>query len=291
VSLLSIPPGDYCKPALSPNGTQLALQSNSEAGVGDIWVYDLARGSFSRLTFHKGHDWWPVWSPDGPYITFGSSRSGTVQIYRKRADGSGEEEKLTEDLHQRAWPEAWSPDLKTLLFTRMDEENMDLWTVTINEDDDPSSPKVFMQTPSRERAASVSSDGRWLAFMSDESGRYEVYVKSFPKGEGKWQVSTEGGWYPIWNKNTSELFYRNGDKMLVVDYTATDDVFHAEPPRKLFAIPTMDFVMNYAAYDVTPDGNRFFVLIPQDDYDYVTSDHPILVLNWFEELKHLVPTN
>jgi hypothetical protein len=125
--------------------------------------------------------------------------------------------------------------------------------------------------------------------MSDESGRWEVYVRPFSGGEGRWQISTEGGWYPKWANDTWELFFRGGQKMMVASTSSTEDTFRAEPPRELFTVPTMlDTV--HAPFDVTPDGQHFLVLLPQDVAS-PTTDQAILVLNWFEEIQRLVPTN
>ena len=290
VNPFPIPAADYWKATLSPDGTQLALHRILDETNWDIWVYELARGSFSRLTFFEGIDSWPVWSPDGLYITFGSRRSGNIQIFRKRADGSGDVEALTKDLDRVAWPNAWSPYSNTLIFTYVSEDtNLDLWTLRMDDKGNPGSPEPFLETQFAERGATFSPNGRWLAYMSLESGRWEVYVRPFPEGAGKWQISTEGGWFPIWARKTRELFYRNGDKMMVVDYSSTDDAFRAGPPRELFTVSTIDDV-THATYDVTPDGKRFVVLLPQEDPSVSTTNHVILVLNWFDEIKRLVPT-
>jgi serine/threonine-protein kinase len=282
VSPLPVPATEYWKPSLSPDGGLLAL-SHSDVDAQDIWVYDFARGSFSRLTFFEGGDWWPVWSPDGRYVTFGSNRAGAIQLFRKRGDGSGETVALTQD-EGYGWPSSWSPDGKTLVLTR----SYDLWTVTLDENDRPGSPQRFLETPFMERDGTFSPDGRWLAYTSDESGRWEVYVRPFPKGEGKWQVSIVGGRHPIWAREAQELFFRNGDKMMLVDYTINGDAFRAEPPRELFTVPTTKD-QRRSTYDVTADGQRFIVLLPQED-----SQSPaqlVVVLNWFEELERLVPIN
>ncbi len=178
-------------------------------------------------------------------------------------DGSGDVEKLTEPMGQAVWRGAWSPDGKTLVFSMstVSNEQPDLWTFSLDENDRPNSPQPFLETPFTELNAAFSPDGRWLAYMSDESGRAEVYVMPFSKGEGKWQVSTEGGWHPIWATNT----------------------------RELFTVPTLDDVGGHTTYDVTADGKRFLVLLPQES-DQAPAQLNV-VLNWFDELKRLVPTN
>lgn len=283
VSLLPVPAGDYFKPALSPDGDRLSLNH-----LGDVWVFDLTRGSFSRVTFSEAGDWWPVWSPDGRHIVFGSNRSGRDQLYRKRADASGEAEELTKEIGHDMWPGSWSPDGETLVFTVKGERD-DLWVLPLDDNDGPGSPRRFFETRFNDRDADFSPDGRWLAYMSDESGRWEVYVKPFPGGEAKWQVSTDGGWHPMWAGNGRELFYRNGDRMIVVDYSAHGSDFLPKPPRELFTVPTTGDVVR-STYDVTADGKRFMVLVPQETDEAPTRKLHV-VLNWVEELERLVATD
>ena len=286
--LPNIRAADFWKPAISPESTHIALQRNGEERS-DIWVYELARGSFSRLTF-EARNYWPVWTPDSRFITFGSYRSGNSQLFRKRADGSGDAEELTQDLGRIVWPNAWLQNGNTLTFSAESGDTLeDLWMLRMDEKDKPGSPEPFLETRFNERDAAFSPDGHWIAYMSNESRRWEVYVRPFPKGDGKWQVSTGGGWLPIWARNTQELFYRNGEKMMAVTYSSTDNTFLTEPPRELFVVPTMDDV-NHATFDVTRDGQRFIVLLPQEDPSAPTTGHAILVLNWFDEIKRLVPT-
>jgi serine/threonine-protein kinase len=270
----------YNKPALSPDGGRLALGHDR-----NIWVYDVAEAVFSPLTFGDAFTNWPIWSPDGRYITFRSERSGTNQLYRMRADGSGEPEELTRLVTPVVVdsPNAWSPDGETLVFT-VRGAAVDLWRVSLKGADDPG-PTPFLQTPFVEEDATFSPDGRWLAYHSDESGRLEVYVRPFPaKGETRWRISTQGGEYPVWARNTQELFYRSGDKMMVVDYSATDEAFRPGPPRELFTLPRPARLAS-RSYDITPDGQRFIVLLPQE------SRQINVVLNWFEELERLAPMN
>jgi Tol biopolymer transport system component len=287
-SPLPIAAADYWEPALSPDGAQLALQRHDEGA--DIWIYDFTRETFSPLTFFEGFDGWPVWFPDGRSITYNSSRSGKTKLYRKRADGSRDEEQLTDDLGKNCWPDSWSPNGDTLIFTVVRDNLDDLWTLSLDENGKPTPPQPYLETPFMERDAKFSPDGRWLAYVSDESGRFEVYVRSFEKGEGTWQVSTEGGLHPTWSRNSPELFFRNGDTMMVVDYSVTDEAFRAAPPRELFTVPTLDD-LTHSTYDVTADGERFIVLLPEEHDASSAADHAILVLNWFDEVRRLGPKN
>lgn len=145
----------------------------------------------------------------------------------------------------------------------------------------------FLRTPFTEGGPRFSPDGRWLAYVSDESGRREIYVQPYPGPGGKWQISTEGGGEPVWNRNGRELFYRSGGKMMAVD-VATQPSFTAGKPRVLFEGPYLPTPLTSANYDVSPDGQRFLMLKPNESTEAPTQIS--VVLNWFEELKQKIPT-
>ena len=278
----------YMQPRFSPDGRRLALLKTSPdvADVyADVWLYDLARGAMSRLTFAEGDDVTPVWSPDGAFVAFASNRdSARPELYRKPADGSGEAERLSvsEDVQL---PSDWSPDGKHLAFSRFGRTS-GVYVLDVHGDREPT---AFVETPFDESDASFSSDGRFLAYMSDESGRYEIYVQPYPGPGAKTQVSTEGGQFPIWNPADRELFYqveaeRDGDvRLMAVQYGIDGDQFLPEKPSELFRSP---FAMGpRAEYDVSPDGERFVMLRREN-----TNRTPLtFVVNWFDELKRLVP--
>ena len=278
----------YMQPRFSPDGRRLALLKTSPdvADVyADVWLYDLARGAMSRLTFAEGDDVTPVWSPDGAFVAFASNRdSARPELYRKPADGSGEAERLSvsEDVQL---PSDWSPDGKHLAFSRFGRTS-GVYVLDVHGDREPT---AFVETPFDESDASFSSDGRFLAYMSDESGRYEIYVQPYPGLGAKTQVSTEGGQFPIWNPADRELFYqveaeRDGDvRLMAVQYGIDGDQFLPEKPSELFRSP---FAMGpRAEYDVSPDGERFVMLRREN-----TNRTPLtFVVNWFDELKRLVP--
>jgi len=146
----------------------------------------------------------------------------------------------------------------------------------------------FLQTPFNESVPRFSPDGRWLAYISNESGRYEVYVQPYPGPGGKWQISTDGGTEPVWNRNGRELFYRSGDKMMAVDI-ATQPSFVAGKPRMLFQGQYVPTNGTFPFYDVSPDGQRFLMLKPSEQSGAAPTQINV-VLNWFEELKQKVPT-
>jgi hypothetical protein len=146
----------------------------------------------------------------------------------------------------------------------------------------------FLQTRFNEQSPQFSPDGRWLAYTSDESGRNEIYVQPYPGPGGKWQISTEGGTEPVWNRNGREFFYRSGDKMMAVDI-ATQPSFAAGKPRMLFEGKYTPTAATFPYYDVSPDGQRFLMLKPVESQASAPTQMNV-VLNWFEELKQKVPT-
>jgi dipeptidyl aminopeptidase/acylaminoacyl peptidase len=180
-------------------------------------------------------------------------------------------------------PNSWSPDGQLLAFIVVNPTTgRDIWVLRFSD----RKAQPFLQTPLNETAPRFSPDGRWLAYVSsDESGRDEIYVQPYP-GTGKWQISTEGGTEPLWNRNGRELFYRSGDKMMGVEIT-TQPEFSAGTPKALFEgrYQPSPILNNY---DVSPDGQRFLMLKPSETREAAPTQINV-VLNWFEELKRRVP--
>jgi Tol biopolymer transport system component/predicted Ser/Thr protein kinase len=272
------PPHGYRTPRISPDGRRIAV-----AGVdADIWLYDLSRDSLTRLTFKGGVV--PAWSPDGKHVTFGSTGGKrNTNAYWQPSDGSGSAEALTafgENAHNIG---SWSPDGQVLSFEEINPvTGRDVWVYTLS--DRKAHP--FLNTQFNETAPEFSPDGRWLAYASDESGRYEIYVQPYPGPGGKWQISTDGGTEPRWTRN-GEIFYRSGTKMMAVE-TKLKPTFSAEKPKVLFDGSYLPTLQTMANYDVTPDGQRFLMVKPSEE-DASTRQINV-VLNWFEELKQKVPT-
>jgi Tol biopolymer transport system component len=189
--------------SLSPRGDRLALQINN--GVSDTWVLDLTRGTRTRLTFGPIYNNAPQWSPDGKWIVYTSPRNGRFQLIRKPSDGGGAEEELLND-DQLLFPNDWSRDGKYILYSRGLPGTQDIWALPLEGDRKPF--QVVPSTPNTMRTYPVlSPDGRWLAYLSNESGSMQVYVVAFKGGHGKWQVSSNGGYYPVWSHDGKELFY------------------------------------------------------------------------------------
>jgi eukaryotic-like serine/threonine-protein kinase len=227
---------------------------------------------------------YPAWTPDGKRIAFISNKEGPLNTFWQLADGSGGLERLTtgDDVQT---PNSWSPDGQLLAFNEINPKTgIDILVLRLSD----RKTEPFMRTPFNESAPRFSPDGRWLAYVSDESGRYEVYVQPYPGPGGKWQISTEGGTEPMWNPNGRELFYRNGNKMMAVDIV-TQPSFTVGRPRMLFEGQYQPTPVTFPNYDVYPDGQRFLMLKPTEQAQAGPTQINV-VLNWFEELKQKVPT-
>jgi eukaryotic-like serine/threonine-protein kinase len=285
---------NYFLPAFSPDGKRLAVVIRDQSRS-DIWVYDLVRDTLTRLTFTGQNNEYPVWTPDGQRITYAVREKSGMQfnIYWKRADGSGDAQRLTESKRDQK-PDSWGPDGKVLAFSQISPDTgSDIFTLSFEGDDksgwNVGSPKPFLNSPSWEAYSSISPDGRWLAYMSNESGNDEVYVRLFPGPGGKEQVSTGVGVVPKWSHNGKELFYSTEDnKIMVVGYTTSADSFRADKPH-LWS--SGQFTLRGTGYnfDLHPDGKRFAVLKAPGTENPPVINKVNLILNFFEELRRKVP--
>jgi len=271
-------PGDLYQAFLSPDGKRATVSvADRVAHQYDLWVYDLARNLRSRFTFDSGDKYEGIWSPDGSRIIFYSNRKGHSDLYRKRADGAGAEEPLfTDDVYK--FPVSWSPDGKFLMYFVTDPKTrFDLWVLPL-EGDRKAFP--FLKTGFNEVQGQFSPDGQWVAYKSDESGRYEIYVVPFPGPGGKRQVSLAGGTQPRWRADGKELFYIAPDRRLM---TAEIGMKGADVEigvvRPLFG--PLETGQGYH-YDVSPDGQRFLAILPSEP---ATPEPLTLVQNWTAGLK------
>ena len=280
---IQVPPRTYFFPSLSPDGQRLAMTNIDESGM-ETWILEMDRGALTRFTF-EGSNHFSLWTPDGKRLTFSSDRDGSHNLFWKPADGIGGAERLVKsESHQD--PGSWSPDGKALAFAEFHSDTK--WDIWLLHMEGERRARPFLQTEVDEYHPMISPDGRWLAYTSTETGRLEVYVQPFPDGGRKWLISTEGGDEPLWAPSGRELFYRNGDKMMSVA-VATEPLFDAERPRLLFETPTLvGEGFGSPNYDITPDGQRFLMIKPEPQRP---PTQILVVLNWFEELKRLVPTN
>jgi len=269
----------YQSPRLSPDGERITVAINS-SGEEDIWIYQINSGRRIRLTV-DGVNRWPIWTLDGSRIVFQSDSSN---LSWKSADTSGEEEVLfTHETGYAVRPLSWTPDGQTLAFYLVNPTtNRDIWMLPLG-----SEPLSFLTTSFDERAAMFSPDGRWLAYVSNESGRDEVYVQPYPGPGGKQIISTEGGTEPVWAQDGRELFYRQQDQMMVVALEAGSTLSISQP-QLLFAGSYYRGNFGNPNYDVSSDGKQFVMVKGSGDVGSLTQIN--VVLNWFEELKRLVPT-
>jgi Tol biopolymer transport system component/predicted Ser/Thr protein kinase len=277
---LPAPPQAYEIVRLSPDGRRVAVELDEQ-----FWLYDLARDTLTRFTFEGKRNQNPLWTPDGKRIAFFSTKEGIENLFWQLADGSGGLERLSTSEYVQI-PRSWSPDGQLLAFDVVNPKTLyDIWVLRMS--DRKAHP--FLQTPFNEGGATFSPDGHWLAYVSNESGRPEVYVQPYPGPGGKWQISTEGGTEPAWNHNGKELFYRTGNKMMALD-VATQPGFVVGKPHMLFEgqYVTNDWPQVSTVYDVSADGQRFLMVKPTEQASSATQIN--VVLNWFEELKRKVPT-
>jgi Tol biopolymer transport system component len=286
---VAAPARAYEFPRLSPDGRRVAVGITEQAT--QVWLYDLSRETLTRLTFEGSTNAGPVWTPDGKRIAFMSNKEGPLNIFWQLADGSGGLERLTTGEYGQV-PDSWSPDGQLLAFHEIDPTTGgDIWVLRMGAPGTPGQARKaqpFLRTPFSHSAPRFSRDGRWLAYISVESGRFEIYVQPYPGPGGKWQISTEGSTEPAWNPNGRELFYRSGDKMMAVDIT-TQPGFAAGTPRMLFEGRYEPAPVPNVNYDVSPDGQRFLMLKPSEQTQAAPTQINV-VLNWFEELKQKVPT-
>jgi serine/threonine-protein kinase len=286
----------WSNPAFAPDGQRLALDI-IDGRQTDVWVYEWARDTLSRLTFDTAAAGWPLWTPDGQRIVFGSSRADkrTVNLYGQRADGAGDVQRLTESGNAQL-PGSWHPSGQFLAYVELVRGSPDVMILPMEGDDrsgrKPAKPEIFLNTPATEYQPNFSPDGKWLAYTSNESGRNEVYVRPFPGPGGKWQISTDGGGEPLWSRTRPELFYVVNQRIMVTTYSDDGDSFNAGKPQR---VSDATFMLRQPGttvrnLDLHPDGQRFAVA-PALDESRVRQDKVVFIFNFFDELKRLVPVN
>ena len=281
-------PRDYYSVAISPDGTQVAFG----IGGGDnanVWIYDLTQHRLTPLTSSEGGNF-PVWIPDGKWVVFRTYRAGIgiFQMFRQNVTGSGEPELLAEFEGVLGRATCCSPDGKALLVTRYDyDPNHPMWDnniwVASLEQNGKYLLRPFTQRDHVQRQGVWSPDGRWIAYSSDESGRMEVYVEAYPDPGQKVMISSGGGCQPAWSRDSKELFYRYGNKMIAASFETKPD-FRVIGFEELFE---GQYLCNpiYRNYDVASDGRFLMIQEPQEPTPLGIN----VVLNWFEELKLLAP--
>tara|TARA_B100000315_G_scaffold233813_1_gene247276 strand:- start:27668 stop:28963 length:1296 start_codon:yes stop_codon:yes gene_type:complete len=281
---LDIEPRPYWFPRASPDGEQIGFHIMDPENM-DAHIHDLRSGATSRLTFDPAVDGYPVWSPNGERIVFWSSReTGTGNLFARATDGTGDVERLTETIRRSA-PYSWTRDGLIIFTEESSETSSDIWKLSIDGD---RTPELVLQEPYAETRPAVSPNGRWIAYQSNESGQWQIWVRPFPDVEdGRWSVGA--GMSPQWSPDSRELYFRGDGAMMAVRIDAADG-FSAGPAVRLFDAPyvlaTSDVAPLQAEYAVAPDG-RFLMM--KDVSPSENAAEVIVVRNWVEELKARVP--
>jgi serine/threonine-protein kinase len=271
-------------PRISPDDQRLTLDIPDENR--DIWVWNFKGETLTRLTLESSQEQYGVWTPDGRRVIYASSMAGPANLYWQNSDGTGRAERLTTSLNPQ-FPQTVSPDGTTLVFReQVTSSNSDLMMVTLQGE---RRPKPLMATSFNEVNAELSPDGKWLAYQSDESGRDEIYVRPFPNiGEGRWQLSTNGGTRPLWSRDGKELFYVSRTLNLMTIPVQASTGFSASSPTKVVDAQLVETGPG-RMYDVSTDGRRFLIIKPSASANAKTAPPSItLVQNWVDELTRRV---
>jgi len=288
-------PGEYNTLALSPDGTQVAFDRTEPRAVGsgrprgnyDIWVYEFARGTSTRLTSDPTIDGGPVWSPDGSRIVFFSGRDGSqYNLYQKASSGAGSEDALFKSSEAK-FTQDWSQDGRFLMYSAQGQGSsaFHLWVLPLEGE---RKPTPYLKSEFTESQGRFSPDGHFVAYSSNSSGKREIYVQPFPNPQGgKWIVSKGGGGQPRWRRDGKELFYISADSKMMAVEVSTAPVFKAGVPKVLFPAPIFGGgnTNNVTRYDVTADGKKFLInsVLPEASAPALS---PItVVLNWTALLK------
>jgi Tol biopolymer transport system component len=255
------PPGRYGGIALSPDGTRAAVRRVFQ-GNADLWLSDLERGTTSRITSDPAADDDPVWAPDAHQLAFSSTRQNTSNIYLTDTSGAASEHVMWKSDLSTA-PADWSSDGRTLLFVQHDPKTLsDIWALPLEGD---RKPFVVLRTEFTESQPRLSPDGRWMAYESNESGRWEVFLRGFPQSGDKRQISIAGGAQPQWRRNGGELFYVDAHGVLLsVTVHANGNVVDVGTPTPLFQTRLEDYAMS-ARYAPSPDGQRFLINVQLEE--------------------------
>src|SRR5215813_14131699 len=270
---------------LSPDERRfVADRIDFQAGAPDLWVCDVNGANCARFTFEPGNDFCPVWSPDGSRIVWSSAREGVLNLYQKAASGAGQDSPLLRSEYAK-FPTDWSRDGRFIIYFEVNPQTKnDVWILPVvgNDGQSTGEPKPVLHTAANESWAALSPDGRWLAYASDESSRYEIYVQSFPTGGGKQLISSGGGNNPRWRRDGKELFYYSADGKMMAVSVKTGESFEAANAVSLFDFRAGTSVLAHAPFAVTDDGQRFLInVIVQNQ----TATPLTGVSNWTAELK------
>jgi Tol biopolymer transport system component len=287
---IAAPPRAYVGPRISPDGTRIAVEIRDQEN--DIWLWDLTHQALTRLTFDPAIDRDPVWTPDGRHIIFASSRTGAFDLYARTADGTGTDVRLTASTNSEYAAQVTPDGLFIIGYEVRPRTAFDVVRFALSGHPGAGGvvtrSELLIETPADDRNAELSPDGRYLAYQSNESGQFEIYVRPYPQiGSGRWQVSTSFGQDPTWARNGRELFYMDRTKhLMTVPVDTRGATFSAGAPVVLLQTP-------YAApfawrmYDVSADGVRFLMI--KNRFSQTAAPTIVVAQNWLEELKRILP--
>ncbi|HET6628454.1 MAG TPA: protein kinase [Woeseiaceae bacterium] len=286
---LGAPLRPYVYPRLSPDGTRVALDVLDPLDR-DILMWDLRRHALERFTRDPAGNPIVEWSPDGRHVVFGSDRFGVTNMFRQASDGSGKPERLLSS-DRLQMPVCFPSENRLLFSANVSGQHRDIHTLFL---DGTRHAEPLIYGPANELNADVSPDGRWIAYDSDESGVFEVYVRSYtdPYGGGRWQISSGGGRQPLWSRDGTELFYRDFSGAMMAASVKPGPTFTPGPVVMLFENAGYNGAGAQGSgrtYDLSLDGRRFLMIKAFPSTDEESSRPLVVALNWFEELKRLVP--
>ena len=282
-------PGRYFYPHLSPDNQRLAVEI-ADKGSRDIWIYDWKRDLMTRLTFDAAGsaNMNPLWSPDGRHIIF----AGKGGMYSILTNGAGKPQRLTESETPQLPYSITRNGRRLALMEQLVGGGISVWTMAIQFSGSGvlgGKPEAYLQTSFDVRYPALSPDGNWLAYTSNESGIYEVYVRAFPNPGGKWQISSGGGAYPVWSPNGRELLFRSLDsRFMVVSYAPEGESFVADKPRLWSERRVLDSVVGQGAFDLASDRRRVIMLAPVETERRTAKNDAIFLENFLDEVRRVI---
>lgn len=285
-------PADWRNLRFGPDGRTVAYDI-FDGKQTDVWVNDWSRDRLTRLTTSTTFSMMPVWTPDGRRIVFASQRgekaiNPTFNLYWQRADRTGDVQRLTDSTNLQ-WPGSWHPSGKFLAFQEQRSLLFNLMLLPMNGDETlgwrPATPTVLFGSAFDQRAPAFSPDGRWLAYESNQSGLFEVYVRPLQGPGGQWQISTGGGLFPTRSRTRRELLYSTFERIMVTPYAMERNAFHAEQPRPLAEARYTSRGLEGRRFDLHPDGNRLALAVLRDTEAVAKLDRLMIILNFSDELR------